>query len=72
MRFRPAAGTSLPVASATGKETQESKSPEGDTSPQSRSMCRPLGFQYNQATNRWLTPPAVHVSASGLCAIIGG
>jgi hypothetical protein len=51
---------------------EDSSSPEGDTSPQSLSMCRPPGFQHCKPIIRWLTPPAVPVSASGLCIMIGG
>ena len=65
LRFKPAAGTSLPVASAIGKQTQDFSSPEGDTSPHSPNMCRPPGFQHSKASIRWLTPPAAHVSAFG-------
>ncbi len=56
----------LPVASATGKGLDKTASPEGDTGGY---LCRPPAFGgFVVQPVRWLTPPAIRVSASGLAS----
>ena len=53
-----ASGRHIPAGGVSHRKgNSKTKSPEGDTSPHSRSMCRPPGFGHVADSIWWLTPP---------------
>jgi len=60
----------MPVASATGPNNKNSLARRATqisiSFPLTAELCRPPGFQFTRYFDRWLTPPAVRVSPSGL------